>query len=306
MKLLIVGAGATGGYFGARLVEAGRDATFLVRESRAQQLRRDGLLIKSPHGDVSLTPKLLMAAEVREPFDAILVTVKAYALDAAISDFAPAVGADTMIVPILNGMKHIDDLVQRFGARAVVGGVAKVATTLDDAGAIVQLAEFQELAYGELDGAESSRTDALHAFLSGAGFEAKLTRGIILELWQKWILLATMGGITTLMRGAVGEIEAAENGPEFVTAFVDEIVAVTTALGHPPTPAFLANAKAMLTAKGSPLASSMFRDLQRGARIEADHIVGDLLARGRRAGVATPLLGAAYTHLSVYQNRLKA
>jgi 2-dehydropantoate 2-reductase len=306
MKLLIVGAGATGGYFGARLVEAGRDVTFLVREGRAQQLRRDGLCIRSPHGDVSLTPKLLTAGEILEPFDAVLLTVKAYALDEAIPDFRPAIGPDTMIVPILNGMKHIDDLVQRFGARAVVGGVAKVATTLDEQGAIVQLAEIQELAYGELDGAASSRTDALHGLLAGAGFDARLTRDIVLELWQKWILLAAMGGITTLMRGAVGEIEAAENGPEFVHAFVDEIVAVTKALGHPPTPAFLANTKAMLTTKGSPLASSMFRDLQKGARIEADHIIGDLLARGRRAGVATPLLSTAYTHLSVYQNRLKA
>ena len=146
MRLLIVGAGATGGYFGARLVAAGRDVTFLVRGGRAQQLRRDGLRIKSPHGDLSLRPKLLTAAEIRAPFDAVLVTVKAYALDAAIADFAQAVGADTMIVPILNGMKHIDDLVQRFGARAVVGGVAKVATTIDDEGGIVQLADFQELA----------------------------------------------------------------------------------------------------------------------------------------------------------------
>jgi 2-dehydropantoate 2-reductase len=306
MRLLVVGAGATGGYFGGRLAQAGRDVTFLVRAGRAAQLRRDGLRIESPHGNVSLSPNLAAASEIDGPFDIVLVTVKAYALEAAMSDFSAAVGADTMIVPVLNGMKHIDDLAARFGRARLVGGVCKVATTVGDSGEIVQLADFQELAYGELDGRASSRTDALHEFLSGAGFDARLTRAITSELWRKWVLLAAMGGVTCLMRGAIGEIEAAANGKDFVNDFIDEIVAITTALGHPPAEDFLAGARAMLTMKGSSLAASMFRDLSRAAPIEADHIVGDLLARGRKAGVATPLLSAAYTHLSVYQNRPRA
>jgi len=306
MRLLVVGAGATGGCFGGRLAQAGRDVTFLVRPGRAAQLLRGGLKIKSPHGDVSLTPKLMTAAEISDSFDVVLVTVKAYGLEAAMDDFAPAVGADTMIVPVLNGMKHIDDLADRFGKRTVVGGVCKVATMVDDAGQIVQLADFQELAYGELDGAASSRTDALHAFMKDAGFDARLTRGIVQELWHKWILRAAMGGITTLMRGTVGEIAAAVNGLRFVHDFLDEVVEVATTLGHPPTEGFLASAEAMLTMKGSPQTSSMFRDLQKGNPIEADHIIGDLVTRGLQAGVRTTLLSAAYTHLSVYQHRLTA
>lgn len=304
MRALVVGAGATGGYFGGRLAAAGRDVTFLVRERRAAQLRRDGLRIKSPHGDLALTPKLTTAAEIASRFDVVLVTVKAFALEAAVSDFAAAVGPDTMIVPVLNGMKHIDVLATRFGETAIVGGVCRVATTVDDAGAIVQLAEFQDFRYGELDGRPSARTEALHVFMSAAGFDARLTREITQELWHKWILLAALGGITCLMRGAIGEVVATANGLEFANAFIDEIVAVTTALGHEPTGEFLVGARSSLTMKGSPMASSMFRDLSRGAPIEADHIIGDLLARGRRAGVPAPLLAAAYTHLSAYQNRL--
>lgn len=303
MKLLVVGAGSTGGYFGGRLAQAGRDVTFLVRETRAAQLRRDGLVIKSPHGDLTLAPKFLTAGDLRAPFDIVLVTVKAFGLEAAIADFAPAVGPDTMVVPVLNGMKHMDVLAEKFG-RALVGGVCRVATTIDAQGHIYQLAGFQELVYGELDGTTSARIDALHDFMKGCGFEAKLSRHIVQELWNKWIMLAAMGGVTNLMRGTVGEIVAAANGEAFVRAFIDEVVAIAAAAGHAPAPNVRAAVDAMLTAKGSSLASSMYRDLQQGGPIEADHIVGDLLARGGQKGVATPLLSAAYTNLCVYQNRL--
>ena len=303
MRLLVVGAGATGGYFGGRLAAAGRDVTFLVRDKRAAQLRRDGLVIKSPHGDLTLPVKFLTAGELREKFDIVLVTVKAFGLDAAIDDFTPAVGPDTMVVPVLNGMKHMDVLQAKFG-KALVGGVCRVATTIDAEGHVHQLAGFQELLYGELGGASSARTDALNAFMKDCGFEAKLSTHIVQELWNKWIMLASMGGVTNLMRGTVGEIVAAPNGETFIRAFIDEVVAIATAAGHAPAPNVRAAVDAMLTARGSSLASSMYRDLQQGGAIEADHIVGDFLARGEKAGVRTPLLSAAYTHLCVYQNRL--
>jgi 2-dehydropantoate 2-reductase len=300
MRLLVVGAGSTGGYFGGRLAEAGRDVTFLVRPARAAHLQANGLQIISPHGDVTLTPKLVTAGNVAEPFDAVLLTVKAFSLEAALDDLAPAVGPDTMILPVLNGMKHVDMLAARFGAKAVVGCVCRVATTVDDQGRIVQLAKFQDLAYGEMDGAPSTRTEQLDAFMRGAGFDAKLSPTIEREMWEKWVLLATMGGITCLMRGNIGEIEAAPGGAAFVLRFLDEVVSVVAAVGKAPGAAFLTTTKAVLTTQGSAHASSMYRDLQQGRPVEADHIIGDLLAR--RAGVSTPLLAAAYANLSIYQN----
>ena len=155
MRLLVVGAGSTGGYFGGRLAQAGRDVTFLVRPRRAAQLRESGLQIVSPHGNVTVRPKLVTAGEIDAPYDAVLLGVKAYSLDAAIDDFAAAVGPETMIIPTLNGMRHIDILEERFGKEPVAGGVCKVAATIDPDGRIVQLAQFQELAYGERDGSVS-------------------------------------------------------------------------------------------------------------------------------------------------------
>ena len=304
MRLLVVGAGSTGGYFGGRLAQAGRDVTFLVRPRRAAQLRDGGLQIVSPHGDVTLRPRLVTADDIDAPYDAVLLGVKAYSLDAAIEDFAAAIGPETMIVPMLNGMRHIDTLEGRFGKKAVIGGVCKVATTVDPDGRIVQLAKFQDLAYGEKDGSVSPRMEELDAFMQGAGFEARLSRVIDYEMWEKWTLLATIGGITCLMCGNIGEVVAAPGGTSFILAFLDEVVSVVSAVGQAPKAAFLASVRTSLTTPGSTQAPSMFRDLQQGSPIEADQIVGDLLARGGKAGIATPLLAAAYAHMSIYQRRL--
>lgn len=306
MRILIVGAGSTGGYFGGRLAQAGRDVTFLVRPARAERLRTNGLQIVSPHGDVTLAPKLVTADAIDAPYDAVLLTVKGFSLDAALDDLAPAVGPETMILPVLNGMRHVDTLAARFGETAVVGCVCKVATFLDDEGRIIQLNKLQDLAYGEMTGAPSARTDRLDQAMRGAGFDARLSRTIEREMWEKWILLANLGGITCLMRGTIGEIAAAPGGAALALRFLDEVVATVTAAGHAPSEAFLTATRTLLTQEGSPLTSSMYRDLVKGHPVEVEQILGDLLVRARRLEVATPLLGAAYTHLSVYQNRISA
>jgi 2-dehydropantoate 2-reductase len=204
MRILIVGAGAVGGYFGGRLAQAGCDVTFLVRPSRAKQLGRDGLRIISPHGDAVLTPKLVSAERIDTPYDLVLLSVKAYALEAAMNDFAAAIGPETMILSVLNGMRHVDLLTKRFGEYAVIGGVCQVASEIDDDGRIVQLADFQQLVYGERNGEATPRLQTLDATLQGGGFEARLSTDIMQEMWEKWVQLASLGAITCLMRGAIG------------------------------------------------------------------------------------------------------
>ena len=302
--MLVVGAGSTGGFFGTRLVQAGRDVTFLVRPERAARLRERGLRVKSPLGDAVVQPKLVTAGEIDGKYEAVLLTVKSFALEAALEDFAPAVGEGTIILPVLNGMRHMDRLTARFGRNAVGGCAAKVATTLDGEGDIVQLAPVQDIAYGEMDGSRSSRIMAVDEFMRGASFEARLSANIALEMWEKWALLATLGGVTCLMRGNLGEIEAAPGGAEFLMRFFEEVATVIGTVGMPLDAAFLAQTRAMLAAaKGSSQTSSMYRDLMARHPIEADQIVGDLLARARGASLSTPLLAAAYTHLRVYQRR---
>ncbi len=303
MRILIVGAGSTGGYFGALLMRAGRDVTFLARPARAAALRERGLRVLSPHGDFSVQPRLVEAGELRERYDVVLLAVKAFALAGAMDDMAPAVGTGTVIVPVLNGMKHIDDLQARFGAEAVAGCICRVSTTLDEQGRVVQLAPVHELIFGELDGRRSARIEALHAFLDDAGFDAKLSTHIAQELWNKWILLATLGGICTLARGSVGEIAASDGGVDFVEAFLAESIAVAAAAGFAPAAPVVDGIRALLTASGSPFTSSMYRDLIAGERVEADQILGDLRTRARAAGLATPLVAAAFVQLSIHQRR---
>ena len=304
MRILIVGAGATGGYFGARLAEAGRDVTFLVRAARAVQLRRTGLAISSPNGDLALTPHLLETGQAASPFDVVLVALKAYALEAALDDIARVVGPETMLVPFLNGMRHLDTLSGRFGERTVLGGVCMVATTLKPDGSIVQLAPFQEIVYGERDGSASDRVAALDGAMQGAGFKARASSAIMQEMWNKWMLLASGGALTCLLRGTVGDVVAAAGGTAVAHRVVDEVMSVAAAEGYAPSEATNDRVRTTLTAKSSPFATSMYRDLSGGLPVEAEQILGDMVARAGGFGLAVPLLEAAAVQLRVYQARL--
>ena len=304
MRILIVGAGATGGYFGARLAEAGRDVTFLVRPARAELLRRTGLVISSPHGNVTLSPQLVETGGASASFDVVLVALKAYALEPALDDIAQVLGPDTMVIPFLNGMRHLDTLIGRFGERAVLGGVCMVATTLKPDGSIAQLSPFQEIIYGERDGSVSDRVAAIDAAMQGAGFKARASSEIIGEMWNKWMMLASGGALNCLLRGNVGEIEAVTGGITLAHRLVDEVTAVITAEGYKPSDATSDRVRTTLTAKSSPFATSMYRDLSGGLPVEAEQILGDMVARGQGFGLSIPLLEAAVVQLRVYQDRL--
>jgi 2-dehydropantoate 2-reductase len=304
MKILVIGAGAVGGYFGGRLAQAGRDVTFLVRGRQADTIRTQGLQIISPHGNATLHPATLLANALSDAFDLILLSVKGYSLEPAMNDFAPAVGNATMILPVLNGMRHIDLLIKRFGEDGVIGGACLVSSEVDRAGRIVQLTDTQRLVYGELRGGLSERMNHLDTVMQGAGFEARISPDITQEMWQKWIQLSSLGALTCLMRGNVGEVEAVPDGADTANQILRESSSIATACGHPPREDFLGKARSTLTTRGSNLTSSMYRDLVNGARVEADQIIGDLLDRGRRLGVETPLLQAAYVNLKIYEGRL--
>jgi 2-dehydropantoate 2-reductase len=306
MNLLIVGAGSTGGYFGGRLLQAGRDLTFLVRPQRAEQLRAKGLVLISPQGDAKLRPRLKTASELTEPYDVILLTVKGFALEAALDDMTPAVGADTVILPVLNGMRHVDILRARFGEEAVGGCVCRVATTLDEDGQVIQINALHEIIYGEFDGRPSRRLHALDRFMRDAGFDARLSSAIEREMWEKWMLLASVNATICLMRGNLGEVEAAPGGRDFILGVLNEVVAVISAVGASPSDAAVTEVTAQLTQKGSTQTSSMYRDLEKGRRVEVEEIIGDLVRRGRAASVPVPILAAAYCHLAVYSTRLQS
>jgi 2-dehydropantoate 2-reductase len=303
MRILIVGAGALGGYFGARLLEAKRDVTFLVRPRRAAQLAKTGLVVKSKLGDAHIAnPPIVLAENITAPFDLILVGCKAYDLDATMESFAPAVGPDTAILPILNGMKHLDSLSKRFGAQHVLGGLCIISATLDDEGIVLHLNDLQTLVYGELDGTRSARIEAMEKIFAGVQGDLRSTTTIVHELWEKWVMIASLAGITSLMRGLIGDIERGGGG-EIALALFAECAAVAAAAGYPPRQALFDRARVTLTMAGSPLTASMMKDIERGARTEGEHIIGDLIARRVGAADERSVLNLVYAHLRTYESR---
>jgi 2-dehydropantoate 2-reductase len=304
MRILVVGAGAIGGYFGGRLLQAGADVTFLVRERRAAELAAAGLVIKSPLGDVTLkNPPTVQADRLAEQFDLVLLSCKAFDLDDAIKSFAPAVGASTAILPLLNGMRHMDTLDQKFGRERVLGGLCAIAVTLNEKREVVHLQPLQSLTFGERDGKPSDRVRAIAEVMDKGNFGSKASDEIIQDMWEKWVFLASLAAMTCLMRTSVGNILSAPGGKDFVLGMLDECSAVAAAEGHAPRAAFLERTRGMLTAEGSQMTASMFRDIKAGAPVEADHVIGDLVARGDAAKVPVPKLRTAYTHLKAYEKQ---
>ena len=304
MRILVVGAGATGGYFGGRLLRVGQDVTFLVRPRRAAELAGNGLVVRSPHGDFTLdNPPTVQAEGVSGAFDLVLLSCKAFDLDGAVAAFARAAGPTTVIIPLLNGMRHLEALDAVFGRERVLGGLCSLAVTLNETREVVHLAPMHSLRFGERDGGASERVWAIAEAFADANCGAQPSETIIQDMWEKWAFLATLAGATCVMRASIGQIVAAAGGRDFILALLDEAAGIAKAAGHAPREEFLSGATAMLTATGSQLTASMFRDIETGARVEADHIMGDLIARAEAAKLPVPKLRTIHTHLKAYENR---
>lgn len=283
MRFLVVGAGATGGYFGGRMLEAGCDVTFLVRPARAERLAAAGLTIASSAGDVHLpAPPTVLAADLRAPFDCVLLSCKAYDLPGAMESIAPAVGPHTLVLPLLNGMRHLDVLDARFSAERVLGGSCFISAKLDEDGRIRHIGDIHRLVFGDRAGGRSARVEAVAAALAGVKFEAAPSERILLEMWEKWMFLAALAGTTCLARAAVGDFVTA-GGADLAAALLDECRAIAAAAGYPPRPDVLAAAAKRLANPKSPVTASMLDDVERRGRTEADHILGDLLQRRQGA-----------------------
>lgn len=300
MRILMAGAGATGGYFGARLAQAGQDVTFLVRERRFQQLQMNGLVLQTPQGTEKLEPQLIQARSLSDHYDLIIITVKSFALEQLMEDIAPAVGLDTLIMPILNGMRHIATLQQRFGDNKVIGGLCKINATLGESGEVIQMTPLHQLYYGALDGNNDARLQRVDAALRTSQVDNRFSDNIMDELWEKWLLLSTLGAVCCLARGDTQQILTTRGGEALLQGIFSEILAVISAEGYQPRPAVTARIFELLNNPETPMTSSMYRDLTQGFDIEADQVIGDLLLRAKRKGLITPLLNAVDVNLQVY------
>lgn len=299
MKILMLGAGGVGGYFGARLIEAGADVTFLVRPARKALIEARGLRIESPHGDLSLQPACVTRDGLRPVYDLVVLAAKAYDLDDAIASVRPAIGPSTRLLPFLNGLSHLASLDRHFGRARVLGGVAHVAGELTRDGVVRQLTEMHSLTAGGRDAATQAVAREFIALCSGAKFVSVLAEDIEAVLWEKWTFLATLAGLTTLLRASVGEIVASARGEPLIRRFYAECLAIAAACGKPVAEAGQgrAMAMAMLSKPGSTLSASMRRDLEAGLRTEHEHVLGEMLALADAHGVDAPLLAIALTQM---------
>lgn len=311
MRILILGAGGIGGYFGGRLCQAGADVTFAVRPRRAAQLAADGLVVQSPHGDFTVPPSgFAIADSAAVPagggYELVILAPKAYDLDSAMDAIAPALGAETVVVPLLNGLSHIDRLQARFGAARVAGGVAGIPATLKPDGTVVQLGPFHRIVFGPLadtGAAAGAHLAALRDAFARTPVEVVLEPDMAQALWEKFVGLTTLAAMTCLMRGAVGDILSADEGLAITEETMAACVATAAAAGHRPRPAALEPFRRMATTPGSDVTASMLRDLESGHQTEGAHIVGDMLKRARAAGIDPGPLRLAWCHLQAADAR---
>lgn len=305
-KLLVLGAGGIGGYFGGRLAEAGADVTFLVRPRRREQIARDGLRIESPVGNAQIKAKTVLAEELRPGYDLVLFTCKAYDLACAMDAIAPVMDGKCAVVPQLNGMAHLESLDARFGKPQVMGGVAQINVTLRPDGVVHHMDKLGRIVFGERDRKLTARVAALADAFAKAKVDSKLSPDIEQEMWEKIVFLCALATATCLFRANVREIIAAPGGREAMERALAANVAIATAEGFAPRPESVKFARDRLTDPAGLWSASMLRDLEAGGQVEGDHIVGWMLARARKHGIDDTLLSHAYTHLKAYENRKAA
>jgi 2-dehydropantoate 2-reductase len=303
MRILVLGAGGTGGYFGGMLARIGADVTFLVRPARAEALARTGLVIRTPEGTETVAARTVTAGQLDQRYDVVLLSCKAYGLDGAIADIAPAVGPGTAVVPLLNGLAHYPALDRAFGAERVLGGLCHIVASVGPDGEIIRQTPLHRFTVGERAGGLSDRVRALAELCAKAPFQTVASDNVIQAAWEKFSFLAAMAGSTCLMRASIGAIVGTEEGASFMRTLYGETRAVAQAEGHPPGEAAQAEALALLTDPASASTASMLRDIEAGRPTEGEHILGDMLRRARAAGLDTPRLALARMHVQAYEVR---
>jgi 2-dehydropantoate 2-reductase len=306
MKILVLGAGGIGGYYGGRLAQAACDVTFLVRPKRREQIAADGLRIESPLGNATIQAKTVLAEEVKPQYDLLLFTCKAYDLDSAMDAVAPAMQAGCTLLPLLNGLAHFETLDARFGREHILGGTAHINTTLRRDGVVVHGDPLQRIVYGERAGGRSALVDAIAAEFAKSTIDAKLSEDIEQDLWEKLVFLSTLAATCCLFRGNVGEINRAPGGREAMERAYNANAEIAEHEGRKPRAAAAKAALERLTDAQAKWSASMMRDLEAGGQVEADHVVGWMLERARMHGVDATILSLAYTHLKTYERRREA
>jgi 2-dehydropantoate 2-reductase len=301
MRILVLGAGGVGGYFGGRLVEKGEDVTFLVRANRKKQLEEKGLVIRSVHGDMILEPKIITASENAGTFDLVLFSTKSYHLHDAIKDVKPFIGDHTVILPLLNGISHLTTLKEAFGESNIIGGLCFIETTLNHDGEVVQTSKAARLVYGEFLNKETERIHKITEAFSGTKADFVCSEQIERDMWHKFMFITVMSGVTSLMRAPIGPIREREHGRTLIRQLFEECTNIMHVHNAPIHKNIVDEHMKSIDALGYDMKSSMQRDMEKGFSIEGDHLQGYLLELAKTKHLSAPLLEVIYQNLKVYE-----
>jgi 2-dehydropantoate 2-reductase len=301
MKILCLGAGALGGYFGGWLAENGADVTFLVRPARKAALDQVGLKIESPVGPLSRPIRTVTQGQIKTPFDLILLSAKSYDLDTAIVAIRPAMGPRSAVLPILNGIQHIDRLIAEFGHNRVLGGLAKIQATLGPDGTVLHMNDWNEIVFGELDGRMSERVTTFAAVFPKPQVKAQAVPDIQFQMWRKLVHLGTVAALTTLTRQALGALQSTPAGPNLIDSTIETAAEIAAAEGYPLSATLLEETRATFRKSGATYKASMLRDMEKGGLTEGTHILGYLADRAVAHGITNPIFRIAAANVAAYE-----
>jgi 2-dehydropantoate 2-reductase len=300
MRVLVVGAGAVGGYFGGRLAQKGADVTFLVRKHRQAQLQSDGLVIHSVQGDTQVPVKTIVAGDTSDPYDLVILTTKAYHLNEVLPTITPYIGENSTILPLLNGIAHFDMLKEYYGEERILGGLCFIESTLNAKVEIEHYSTHHRVVFGEFNDLKSDRIKQIEDLFSGANLDAVASENIKNDIWKKYIFISAMAGMTCLMRSSIGPILQSPNGPELYERLLHEICAIGKYQEKSLDADVWEQTMGRVKTLPDPMKSSMLRDMEKGLPIETDHFHGTLL-RLAPDDLDTPILQTIYSTLSIYQ-----
>jgi 2-dehydropantoate 2-reductase len=301
MRIAVMGTGGVGGYFGARLAQAGHEVAFVARGGHLEALRAHGLRVESPLGDVHL-PDVEVTDEPAGigTVDLVLFSVKLWDTLAAAEAIKPLLGEKTAVVSFQNGVVKDDILRQALGAEHVIGGVCYIAATIAEPGLIRHSGTLQKLVFGEYDGSLSPRVRQFRDACAEAGIDAEISDRIEQTIWEKFVFLVGLSGTTSLARSAIGPIRSHPRSRAFLHDVMEEVVQVARAQGVPLAAGYADERLAFTDQVPASMTSSMHHDLERGNRLEVAWLSGDVAERGARLGVATPCNRAIFDILSVH------
>ena len=298
MKILILGAGAIGGFFGAHLMKSGANVSFLVREKRKDELKKSGINIFSINGELKVNPKLLDKNLSGQHFDVIILTNKSYDLIESIREIKPYVNK-TVIIPLLNGMAHYEILDKEFGKEKIFGGTAYISTAMNNYGSIQQITSRASIKFGPRTQKNINIANEFYEICKETEFECDFSDHIELELWRKYVLIGATAASTVLFQKPLGEISATTYGKRLIIEIHEECKKIVLSKGYDiGIEATNYNLK-LITDKDSLLKASMLRDFESGKKTECEHILGYLIELAKRNNVQCNLIKAAHTRIQV-------